>query len=84
MIDGNGNRAGLFYDGHGRQSCWMFPSTTRPASLQRLDPGDGAGQRGRARRQLANGQCSTGDFESYGYDAARQPADPEEARRGHA
>ena len=33
MIDGNGNRAELRYDGHGRQDRWTFPSATRPAAL---------------------------------------------------
>jgi RHS repeat-associated protein len=27
MIDGNGNRAELHYDGHGRQDRWTFPAT---------------------------------------------------------
>ena len=26
VIDGNGNRAELGYDGHGRQDRWAFPS----------------------------------------------------------
>jgi len=31
IIDGNGNRAELRYDGHGRQDRWIFPSATRAA-----------------------------------------------------
>jgi uncharacterized protein (DUF2147 family) len=40
VIDGNGNRAQLIYDGHDRQTRWVFPSTTRPGALhhQRLEP----------------------------------------------
>ena len=33
VIDGNGNRAELRYDGHGRQDRWTFPSTTRPGRV---------------------------------------------------
>ena len=33
VIDGNGNRAELRYDGHGRQDRWTFPSTTRRGRL---------------------------------------------------
>ncbi|HEX8467655.1 MAG TPA: RHS repeat-associated core domain-containing protein [Allosphingosinicella sp.] len=48
VIDANGNRAELRYDGLDRQSCWIFPSKTAGGAL--------------------GGDCSTGDFESYGYD----------------
>jgi YD repeat-containing protein len=50
VIDANGNRAELRYDGLGRESCWIFPSKTNAGAL--------------------GGDCSTGDFEAYGYDAA--------------
>jgi YD repeat-containing protein len=50
VIDANGNRAELRYDGLGRQSCWIFPSKVTPGAL--------------------GGDCSTGDFEVYGYDAS--------------
>ena len=33
VIDGNGNRAELRYDGHMRQDRWTFPSTTRAAAF---------------------------------------------------
>lgn len=49
VIDANGNRAELRYDGLDRQSCWIFPSKTVTGAL--------------------GGDCSTGDFEGYGYDA---------------
>ena len=38
VIDGNGNRAALIYDGHGRQNCWMFPSTTGPTAFNDATP----------------------------------------------
>jgi RHS repeat-associated protein len=49
VTDANGNRAELRYDGHDRQSCWIFPSKTSAGAL--------------------GGDCATGDYESYGYDA---------------
>lgn len=49
VIDANGNRAEMRYDGLDRQSCWIFPSKTSAGAL--------------------GGDCSTGDFESYAYDA---------------
>ena len=49
VIDANGNRAELRYDGLDRQSCWIFPSKTTAGAL--------------------GGDCVSGDFESYGYDA---------------
>ncbi|HYG46791.1 MAG TPA: RHS repeat-associated core domain-containing protein [Allosphingosinicella sp.] len=49
VIDANGNRSELRYDGHDRQTCWIFPSKATAGAL--------------------GGDCSTGDFESYGYDA---------------
>ncbi|HEX8063005.1 MAG TPA: RHS repeat-associated core domain-containing protein [Allosphingosinicella sp.] len=49
VIDANGNRAEMRYDGHDRQSCWIFPSKTTAGAL--------------------GGDCLTGDFEGYAYDA---------------
>jgi RHS repeat-associated protein len=37
MIDGNGNRAELRYDGHGRQDRWTFPSANGPAGTVNAD-----------------------------------------------
>ena len=74
MIDGNGNRAELRYDGHGRQNCWMFPSPAPPSGRPAYDDGSQA-----LALQTAgpvsgtfdsNGQCATGDYEAYGYDDA--------------
>ena len=33
VTDANGNRAELRYDGHDRQSCWIFPSKTVAGTL---------------------------------------------------
>jgi RHS repeat-associated protein len=33
VIDANGNRAEMRYDGHDRQSCWIFPSKTTAGTL---------------------------------------------------
>jgi RHS repeat-associated protein len=66
LIDGNGNRAELRYDGHGRQSCWLFPSPTRPPAFDDSTPALALATAG-----SVNGDCvSQGDFESYTYDAA--------------
>jgi RHS repeat-associated protein len=64
VIDGNGNRAELRYDGHGRQSCWLFPSPTRPSAFDDSTPALALSSAG-----AVNGNCeSQGDFESYTYD----------------
>ena len=49
LIDARGYKAGMRYDGLGRQTCWIFPSKTAAGTL--------------------GGDCVTGDFERYGYDA---------------
>ena len=38
VIDGNGNRAELHYDGHGRQDRWTFPSANGPPGT--VNPND--------------------------------------------
>ena len=60
VIDGNGNRADLHYDGHGRQDRWTFPSTTRPSSF---DDSTAASAISTA------GSVNSSDYEEYGYDA---------------
>jgi RHS repeat-associated protein len=66
VIDGNGNRAELRYDGHGRQTCWLFPSPTRPQSFDDSTPATALATAGGV-----NGNCvNSGDFELYAYDAA--------------
>lgn len=34
VIDANGNRAEIGYDGHDRQNCWIFPSNTTAGALE--------------------------------------------------
>jgi RHS repeat-associated protein len=64
VIDGNGNRAELHYDGHGRQECWIFPSTTRPSAFNDSTPTTAFASAG-----AVSGDCiTTGDYERYGYD----------------
>ena len=65
VIDGNGNRAELHYDGQGRQDCWIFPSATRPSNFIDFTPAQALNTAG-----SASGDCiTTGDYERYGYDA---------------
>jgi RHS repeat-associated protein len=68
MIDGNGNRAGLFYDGHGRQNCWMFPSATRPAAYDDATQATALASAGSLNGGMTGGHCTSGDYEAYGYD----------------
>jgi RHS repeat-associated protein len=37
VIDANGNKAALTYDGHDRQVKWSFPSTTTPGTVSTTD-----------------------------------------------
>jgi RHS repeat-associated protein len=60
VIDGNGNRAELHYDGHGRQDRWTFPSTTRAASFNDSTP---------ATALASAGAVNAADYEAYSYDA---------------
>jgi RHS repeat-associated protein len=59
VIDGNGNRADLRYDGHGRQDRWTFPSTTRATSFNDATP---------VTALASAGTVNAGDYEEYGYD----------------
>lgn len=61
VIDGNGNRAVLRYDGHGRQDRWSFPSTTRPSAFNASTP---------ATALATAGAVNAADYEEYGYDLA--------------
>jgi len=60
VIDANGNRAKLEYDGFDRQSKWIFPSKTRPGAFNPSTP---------ANALATAGSINTGDYEQYGYDA---------------
>jgi YD repeat-containing protein len=68
VIDGNGNRAALVYDRHGRQTCWMFPSTARASSYNDATQASALASAGALSGTIVDGQCATGDFEAYGYD----------------
>ncbi len=60
IIDANGNRTKLTYDGHGRQAGWYFPSITRPSSFNPAT---------QASALVSAGAASATDYEAYGYDA---------------
>ncbi|HEV2817649.1 MAG TPA: RHS repeat-associated core domain-containing protein [Allosphingosinicella sp.] len=67
VIDGNGNRAELRYDGHGRQNCWLFPSPNRATAFNADTPALALSTSGPVSGTCVDGQ---GDFEAYDYDAA--------------
>jgi RHS repeat-associated protein len=69
VIDANGNRAALVYDGHGRQNCWMLPSTTRPASYSDATQASALASSGALSGAIVNGLCASGDHEAYQYDS---------------
>jgi RHS repeat-associated protein len=60
VIDANGNRATLRYDGHMRQDRWTFPSTTRPGAFNDAS---------QATALATAGSVNAADYEEYGYDA---------------
>ncbi|RXZ63901.1 RHS repeat-associated core domain-containing protein [Pelagerythrobacter rhizovicinus] len=60
VIDANGNRAELRYDGHDRQNRWVFPSKTRPPAYNGTTP---------ATALSSAGALNEGDYEAYTYDA---------------
>ncbi|HST36575.1 MAG TPA: RHS repeat-associated core domain-containing protein, partial [Allosphingosinicella sp.] len=74
VIDANGNRARLVYDGHGRQSCWLFPSSapppSRPAAYNDASQASALATAGAPGGTLnpAADACATGDYEAYSYD----------------
>ncbi|MGH6786632.1 MAG: hypothetical protein ACREBO_07355, partial [Novosphingobium sp.] len=59
VIDGNGNRAELRYDGHDRQVRWVFPAATGPAAWNDANP---------ATALTSAGALNESDYEAYGYD----------------
>jgi RHS repeat-associated protein len=61
MIDGNGNRAELRYDGHLRQDRWTFPSATRAAAYNDAT---------QASALASAGAVNPADYEQYDYDSA--------------
>jgi YD repeat-containing protein len=60
MIDGNGNRAELRYDGHMRQDRWTFPSAARAAAYNDAT---------QASALATADSVNPADYEQYGYDA---------------
>ena len=59
VIDANGNRSKLTYDGHDRQNGWYFPSPTSPSGF------NGSSQ---ATALASAGAFNTSDYEAYGHD----------------
>lgn len=59
VIDGNGNRALLAYDGHDRLVQWTFPSTTGPGAYNDATP---------ATALASAGSINASDYEAYTYD----------------
>lgn len=62
VVDANGNKARLVYDGFDRQIQWQFPSTSAPASYNPAT---------QATALATSGTTNSGDYETYGYDANR-------------
>lgn len=60
IVDANGNRSRLVYDGHDRQTQWQFPSVTPPSGF---NPATAATALATA------GAVNSNDYEAYGYDA---------------
>lgn len=60
VIDANGNRAELRYDGHDRQVAWVFPS---PARAVAYNPAS------QATALSTAGAVNENDYEAYTYDA---------------
>lgn len=60
VIDANGNRAKLEYDGFDRQTKWVFPATTGPSAYSPST---------QANALATAGAVNAADYEQYGYDA---------------
>lgn len=60
VIDANGNRAELRYDGFDRQSRWVFPSKGRPTAFNPAT---------QLTALSSAGALNEGDYEAYTYDA---------------
>ena len=59
VVDANGNKARLVYDGHDRQSQWQFPSTSAPSGFNPSTP---------ANALSTAGAVSSNDREEYAHD----------------
>lgn len=60
VVDANGNKAQLVYDGHDRQVQWQFPSTSAPSGYNPSTP---------VTALATAGAVNSNDREEYGYDA---------------
>ncbi|TXI21486.1 MAG: hypothetical protein E6Q67_07580, partial [Roseateles sp.] len=60
VVDANGNRAQLVYDGYDRQVQWIFPSAVLPGAFDPSTP---------ATALASAGAVNASDYEQYGYDA---------------
>ncbi|MBB4100216.1 RHS repeat domain-containing protein [Sphingomonas kyeonggiensis] len=60
VIDANGNRGQLLYDGFDRQAQWQFPSPSAPGGFNPATP---------ASALASAGAVNANDREEYGYDA---------------
>ncbi|MBB4096469.1 RHS repeat domain-containing protein [Sphingomonas kyeonggiensis] len=60
VVDANGNKARLTYDGYDRKVQWQFPSSSAPGSYEGSTP---------ANALATSGAVNTNDYEAYGYDA---------------
>ncbi len=59
VIDANGNRAQMLYDGHDRLSQWRFPSPAQPAAYNDAT---------QATALATAGAVNAADYEQYSYD----------------
>lgn len=60
VVDADGNRAELRYDGRDRQVRWVFPSTTKPSAYNDATP---------ASALASAGSVNESNYEAYDYDA---------------
>lgn len=60
VIDANGNRASLGYDGFDRQVRWTFPGTAKPAAYNPAT---------QVTALATAGEVNSADYEEYAYDA---------------
>ncbi|MEN2710536.1 RHS repeat domain-containing protein [Sphingomonas sp. NPDC092331] len=60
VVDANGNRARLTYDGFDRQAQWQFPAASAPTGFNPATP---------ASALASAGAVNSYDYEAYGYDA---------------
>ena len=59
LIDANGNRAKIVYDGFDRQARWYFPTSTRPSAYNSAT---------HATAVATSGSFNSGDYEQYNLD----------------